>query len=174
LILTLGAILALAGFVLRGRVATASFIAALGAVLLGAVALGVVLGEPFQVLGFGVKLEPGWSVLGRSLILGPGNRAAIGFVFISGALPLAGSAAADAPRRLGSIGLLILLLLAAALMVRPFVFSPTFIAAAAILGCLVVVRPDGRPGRAAPRLLVVYILGMIAILSAGWLIEVGG
>jgi formate hydrogenlyase subunit 3/multisubunit Na+/H+ antiporter MnhD subunit len=113
-------------------------------------------------------------VLGRSLVLGPGNRAAIGFVFISGALPLAGSAAADAPRRLASIGLLILLLLAAALMVQPFVFSPTFIAAAAILGCLVVVRPDGRPGRAAPRLVVAYVLGMMAILSAGWLIEVGG
>ncbi len=164
----------MAGFALRGRAATASWIAALGAVLLGAVALGVVLGEPFQVLGFGVKLEPAWSVLGRSLVLGPGNRAAIGFVFISGALPLAGSYAADAPRRLGSIGLLILLLLAAALMVQPFVFSPSFIAAAAVLGCLVIVRPDGRSGRAAPRLLVAYVLGMIAILAAGWLIEVGG
>jgi len=174
LILVLGGSLALAGFILRGRAATASWIAGVGAVLLGAVALGVVLGEPFQVLGFGVKLEPGWSVLGRSLVLSPANRVSIGFVFITGALPLAGSYAADAPRRLGSIGLLILVLLAAALMVQPFVFSPTFIAAAAILGCLVVVRPDGRPGRAAPRLLVAYVLGMMAILSAGWLIEVGG
>ena len=118
LILVLGGILALAGFILRGRAAPASWIAGIGAVLLGAVALGVVLGEPFQVLGFGVKLEPAWSVLGRSLVLSPANRVAIGFVFITGALPLAGSYAADAPRRLGSIGLLILVLLAAARGVR--------------------------------------------------------
>ena len=174
LILLLGSLLALAGFALRGRTATASGISAMGAVLLGAVALGVVLGEPFQVMGFGVKLEAVWAVLGRSLVLGPANRAAIGFVFISGALPLAGSWAADAPRRLGSVGLLILVALAAAIMVQPSVFSPTFIAAAAILGTLVVVRPDGRPGRAPPRLLVAYVLAMMAILSAGWLIEVGG
>ena len=174
LILLLGTLLALAGFVLRGRTATASGISAVGAVLLGAVALGVVLGEPFQVMGFGVKLEAVWPILGRSLVIGPANRAAIGFVFISGALPLAGSWLADAPRRLGSIGLLILVALAAAIMVQPSVFSPTLIAAAAILGSLVVVRPDGRAGRAPPRLLVAYVLAMMAILSAGWLIEVGG
>jgi formate hydrogenlyase subunit 3/multisubunit Na+/H+ antiporter MnhD subunit len=81
---------------------------------------------------------------------------------------------ANAPRRLASVGLLILLALAAAMMVQPAVFSPTLIAGAAILGCLVVVRPDGRAGKAAPRLMVSYALGMMAILIAGWLIEIGG
>jgi hypothetical protein len=174
LILILGASLALAGFVMRSRLATASLVTAVGALLLGAVALGVVLGEPFQIMGVGIKLEATWPVLGRSLVLGPSNRSAIGFVFISGALPLAGSWAADAPRRLGPIGLLILVCLAAAMMVQPFVFSPPLIAAAAILGSLVAVRPDNRPGRAPARLLVAYVLGMMSILAAGWLIEVGG
>jgi len=104
----------------------------------------------------------------------PGLSWAIGFVFISGALTLAGSWAADAPRRLGATGLMILVCLAAAMMVQPFVFSPPLIAAAAILGCLLVVRRDGSPGRAPALLMAAYTLAMMAILVAGWLIEVGG
>lgn len=174
LILILGGALAFAAFMLRSRGAVPWLIAAGGAVLLGAVALGIVLGEPFEVMGFGIRLEAGWTFLGRSLLLRPDNRPLVSFVFLAGAVLLVGGWASDAPRRLSSIGLLILLSLSAATMVQPFVFSPTFIAVAAILGCLVVIRPDGRPGRGSPRLMVSYVLGMMAILIAGWLIEVGG
>jgi formate hydrogenlyase subunit 3/multisubunit Na+/H+ antiporter MnhD subunit len=149
-------------------------IAAGGSLLLGAVALGIVLGNPFEVMGLGIRLEAGWTFLGRSLVLRPDNRALVGFVFFSGAVLLVAGWAAEAPRRLASVGLLMLLALAAAMMVQPFVFSPTLITAAALLGCLVVVRPDGRAGRASPRLMVSYTLGMMAILIAGWLIEIGG
>jgi len=174
LLLILGTVLAVAAFALRARGWIPWLIAAGGSLLLAAVALGIVLGEPFEVMGFGIRLEAGWTFLGRSLVLRPENRALVSFVFVSGAILLVSGWASDAPRRLASVGLLILLTLAAAMMVQPFVFSPTLIAAAAILGCLVVVRPDGRAGRAPPRLMVSYSLGMMAILIAGWLIEVGG
>jgi formate hydrogenlyase subunit 3/multisubunit Na+/H+ antiporter MnhD subunit len=174
LILLLGMVLALASLALRGRGWVAWLIAAVGSALLGAVALGILLGEPFEVLGVGIRLEPTWIVLGRSLVLRAESRALIGFIFFSGAVLLAAGWAADAPRRFASVGLLMLLALAAAMMVQPFVFAPTLIAAAAILGCLVVLRADGTPGRASPRLMVSYTLGMMAILIAGWMIEIGG
>jgi formate hydrogenlyase subunit 3/multisubunit Na+/H+ antiporter MnhD subunit len=174
LILVLGVLLALAALALRGRGWVPWLIAAVGSALLGAVALGIILGEPFEVLGIGIRLEATWTLLGRSLVLRPDSRALVGFIFFSGALLLAAGWAADAPRRFASVGLLMLLALAAAMMVQPFVFAPTLIAAAAILGCLVVLRADGAPGRASPRLMVSYTLGMMAILIAGWMIEVGG
>ncbi len=174
LILVFGISLAAASFAWRRRTVAAPLVAALGAALLGGLALGVVLGEPFEVLGLGVKLEPGWSVLGRSLVLDAENRPWVGFIFLSGSALLAAAAVAGAPRRTASIGLLMLLALTAALMVRPFVFSPVFLAAGAILGCLLVVRPAGGPGRAPARLLIAYVLAMMAILVAGWLIETRG
>ena len=174
LLILLGIVLAISAFALRARGWIPWLIAAGGSILLAAVALGIVLGEPFEIMGIVIRLEAGWTFLGRSLVLRPESRALVSFVFVSGAILLASGWVSDAPRRLASVGLLMLLALAAALMVQPFVFSPTLIAAAAILGCLVVVRPDGRGGRAPPRLMVTYSLGMMAILIAGWLIEVGG
>jgi hypothetical protein len=173
-ILLLGGALALAAFALRGRGGVPWLIAAGGSVLLAAVALGIVLGQPFEFMGFGIRLEASWTFLGRALVLRPDNRTLVSFVFLSGAVLLAAGWASEAPRRLASIGLLMLLALAAAMMIQPFVFSPTLITAAAILGCLVVARPDGLFGRAPPRLMVSYSLGMMAILIAGWLIEIGG
>lgn len=174
LILTFGISLSTASFAWRGRTVAAPLVAALGAALLGALALGAVLGEPFEVLGVGFKLEPGWSVLGRSLVLDAENRPWVGFIFLSGAMLLAAAAMAGTLRRTAAIGLLMLLALTAALMVRPFVFSPVFLAAGAILGCLLVVRPSGGSGRAPARLLIAYVLAMMAILVAGWLIETRG
>jgi formate hydrogenlyase subunit 3/multisubunit Na+/H+ antiporter MnhD subunit len=174
LLIILGTVLSVAAFALRGRGWIAWLVAAAGSVLLAAVALGIVLGQPFQVMGIGIRLEAGWTFLGRSLVLSPESRVQVSFVFLSGAIMLVSGWLSDAPRRLASVGLLMLMALAAALMVQPFVFSPTLIAAASILGCLVVVRPDGRAGRAPPRLMVSYSLGMMAMLIAGWLIEIGG
>lgn len=174
LILLLGLVLAAAAFAWRGRQVAAPLVASVGALLLGALALGVVLGEPIEVMGVGVKLEAAWSVLGRSLVLEPENRPWVGFTFLSASMLLAGAALAGAPRRTASIGLLVSLAVAASLMVRPFVFSPVFLATAAILGCFLVVRPSGAPGRAPARLLIAYVLAMMAILVAGWLIETRG
>ncbi|HMK07692.1 MAG TPA: proton-conducting transporter membrane subunit [Anaerolineales bacterium] len=173
LILILGGTLAVASFVLRGR-GTAWLIAAGGSILLAGVALGIVLGEPFEVLGLSVRLDANWTFLGRSLVLRAENRPLVTFLFLAGGLLLTAAWASDAPRRLAPLGLTMLLALAAAMMIEPFVFAPTLIAAAAIVGCLVVVRPAGASGRAAPRLMVSYCLGMMAILIAGWLIEIGG
>jgi formate hydrogenlyase subunit 3/multisubunit Na+/H+ antiporter MnhD subunit len=174
LILLLGTVLAVAAFALRARGGTPWLIASGGSVLLAMVAAGIVMGDPFEILGMGVLLETGWTFLGRSLVLTPDNRALVAFVFLSGAVLLVSGWVSDAPRRLAPVGLLMLLALAAAMMIQPFVFAPTLIAAAAILACLVVVRPRGMAGRAPSRLMVSYTLGMMAILIAGWLIEVGG
>src|SRR3989337_4409094 len=115
LLLILGTVLAVAAFALRARGLIPWLIAAGGSLLLAAVALGIVLGEPFEVMGIGIRLEAGWTFLGRSLVLRPENRALVSFVFVSGAILLVSGWASDAPRRLASVGLLILLSLAAAM-----------------------------------------------------------
>jgi hypothetical protein len=112
---------------LRGRGGVPWLIAAGGSVLLAAVALGIVLGQPFEFMGLGLRLEAGWTFLGRALVLRPDNRTLVSFVFLSGAVLLAAGWASDAPRRLASIGLLMLLALAAAMMIQPS-SSPTLIA----------------------------------------------
>ena len=75
LLLILGTVLAVAAFALRARGWIPWLIAAGGSLLLAAVALGIVLGEPFEVMGVGIRLEAGWTFLGRSLVLRPENRA---------------------------------------------------------------------------------------------------
>lgn len=174
LLLAIGGILSAVAFLVRSRPNAAYAIGAVGAVLLAGLTLGVVLGAPIQLLGFGVKLEPEWTILGRTLGLGAENRQPIGFVFLTGAVLLVAGLASGAPRRLPSAGLGVLLAVAAAMMVRPFVFAPALIAGAAIAVSVVLRRDDGRVGRAAPRLLASYIVAMMVLLLAGWLIEVGG
>jgi formate hydrogenlyase subunit 3/multisubunit Na+/H+ antiporter MnhD subunit len=174
IIFVLGSGLAFAAYLIRTRRGPAFGLAAGGSALLGAVALGVVLGQPFQVLGIGVKVEPTWTTLGRSMALSEGSRITVGFVLFAGAALLLGGWAGGAPRRLAPLGILILLAVAAALMVEPFVFAPTLLAGAAILGSLAFLRGDRPGGRAAPRLLIAYVLAMMAILTAGWFIETGG
>ena len=128
LILVLGGNLALVAYVLRGRRAIAFGIAAGGVALLGAVAIGLVLGSPIQIFSIGVKLESEWVVLGRSLVLGASNRLSVGFIFLTGSIFLVAGLVGGAPRRLPAAGIGVMVALAAALMVQPFVFSPAFIA----------------------------------------------
>lgn len=173
-VLTAGSLLAVLAYLLRPRPGAAYAVGAAGAALLAGLTSGIVLGSPFQMLGVGLKLEPEWTVLGRTFALGTENRLPIGFVFLAGAALLGGGYASGAPRRLPAAGMGVLVAVAAALMVRPFVFSPALIAGAAIAVSVVLRRDDGRAGRAMPRILASYTVAMMVLLLAGWLVEVGG
>lgn len=174
LILVAGGIVAGAAFLLRARPRLSFGLAAGAGALLGAIAIGIVLGAPFQVLGIGVKLEEGWTVLGRSLVLGEHNRLPVGFIFLAGSVLLLSGLASGASRRMPAAGMGVMLALAAALMIQPFVFSPALIASAAIAASVILVRADGLGGRAAARILISYSLAMMVMLLAGWMIEIGG
>lgn len=159
---------------LRGKPRAAALAAAVGAAGTGAFALLVHLEEPFVGLGLSLKIGGTWTLLGRSLILDEGNRAAVGFLYLAAAFLFGGSWVARPGRYFHSVGLASLGAVAASLMVRPFLFAAVFLELAAMGAVLILARPAPTSRRGALRLLALYTSAMLATLLAGWRVEVLG
>jgi formate hydrogenlyase subunit 3/multisubunit Na+/H+ antiporter MnhD subunit len=158
----------------RGHSLRSPLVSAIGAGLLGAFALLVAVDLPFNFLGLPVKLARTMVILGRSLTLTDDTRAEIGFLYLSGGFLFAGGWPAKAHRYLYPAGMLCLGLVAASLLVRPFVFAAIFLELAAIMCFLILASPEYPAWRGGLRLLSVYTLAMLAILLTGWMLEIAG
>lgn len=168
------AILTLAAVVLRGRATASAVLAGIGAGLIGVFALAANLDEPIAILGISLKFGSSWSILGRSLTLDEGNRAAVGFLYLAGAFILGGAWAARPERYLFILALIALGVVAGSLMVRPFLFAAIFLELAAMVCLLVLVSPSHPGRRGGVRLLTLYSLAMLTILLSGWMLETLG
>jgi formate hydrogenlyase subunit 3/multisubunit Na+/H+ antiporter MnhD subunit len=174
LILTIGtAILALAIGLLRERRGTATAVAAGGSVLLAMFILLIPINEAFSIGSISVRIEGAWSFLGRSFVIEEQNRTAVGFLYLIGAFMLGGNRAAGGGYYLPSVGLLTMNVVAASLMIRPFLFAAIFVEMAAMGGVLILVAGKYAAFRGALRLLALYTLGMMVLLWAGWMIGTG-
>jgi NADH-quinone oxidoreductase subunit N len=175
LILTVGSIL-LAAIIpfLRLRREVVVAIAVLGAALLGAFALLMPIEEALSMGSTGVRVDGTWMILGRALTLDGGNRTAVGFLYLIGAFMIGGTWMAERSRYLPSVGLVMVYVVAASLMIRPFLFAALFIELAAMGAVLILVEGRFQARRGALRLLILYTLGMIVLLWAGWMMETGG
>jgi formate hydrogenlyase subunit 3/multisubunit Na+/H+ antiporter MnhD subunit len=158
----------------KGHSMWSPLVSALGAGLLGAFALMVSVDLPFNIIGMPIKLTRTMVILGRTLTLADDIRAEIGFLYISSAFLFAGGWPAKAHRYLYPAGLLCLGLVAASLLVRPFVFAAIFLELAAIMCFLILATPEYPAWRGGLRLLSVYTLAMLAILLTGWMLEIAG
>ncbi|MCJ7512130.1 MAG: hypothetical protein MUO23_04085, partial [Anaerolineales bacterium] len=152
-----------------GRV-PAALIAGLGCLTLGAISLLVPLDVPLEAGGLAIKFDASLEILGRALELEPGIRSGVGFVFVVGGYLFLGGMVADPGRYFFPMGVLAVGLLAAALMVRPFLYSAVLVQLAAAAFVLVLAPPDRHAERAALRLLAFTTLGMMMSLMAAWLI----
>lgn len=159
---------------LRRQAVAGATVAAAGAGLMGLVALAAPLDVPFSVLGLPFKLGATFQLLGRSFTLDEGNRAAVAFLYLSGAFVFGGAWAARPGRAFLPVGVLALGTLAASLMVRPFLYAAVFLEMAAMGAVLILETPGRGAGRAGLRLVTLYTLGMMTILLAGWQIEALG
>jgi formate hydrogenlyase subunit 3/multisubunit Na+/H+ antiporter MnhD subunit len=141
-------------------------------VMIAIFALYIPLDEALSVFGVSIRFDGRWQILGRSLILNANNRAAVGFIFIAGGFILAGAWIARPVRLYYSLTIGILGVIAASLMIDPFLFAAIFIELAAIGSTLVL--SSRRPGgsRGGLRLLSFYTLAMLAILLVGWSLEI--
>jgi formate hydrogenlyase subunit 3/multisubunit Na+/H+ antiporter MnhD subunit len=175
LILTIGSIL-LAAVIpfLRLRREVVVAIAVLGAAALGAFALLMPIEEALSMGSTGVRVDGTWMILGRALTLDDGNRAAVGFLYLIGAFLIGGTWMTERSRYLPSVGLIMVYVVTASLMVRPFLFAALFIELAAMGAVLILVEGRFQARKGALRLLILYTLGMIVLLWAGWLMETGG
>jgi len=170
--LSLIASVALAG--LHDRQRTASIVAGAGAGLIGALVLLGPIDVALSIGGFGVKLDTTYQLLGRSLVLDGSNRSAVGFLFLSAAFILGGGWAARPNRYLFSAGMAGVAMLSASLMVRPFLFAAVFLEAAALAFVLVLADPRRPALVGSQRLFIFFTFSMMAILMAGWMLDVSG
>ncbi len=172
-VLIFGATAVLSGvsLILRRRHWHAFMVAAAGSLVVGMFALYAPIDSPQTVLGFPIKLERAWQILGRAIILTERNRAPVAFLYLTGALFFACGWVARPGRSFAPIGLLTLGLLAGSLTIEPFLYAAIFLELAAMASILVLNPPGSRGQPGALQLLVLYTLAMMGILFTGWLLE---
>ncbi len=146
-------------------------VAVLGAGLMAIFTSIVPMDEPLVFLGIPYKIASTLWVLGRALILDEGNRAAIGFLYFAGALLFCVAWTLRSSRNLYYVGLLSIGSVAASLMIQPFLFAAIFLEFAAMGAVLILVSPEYPARRGGIRLLVMFTVAMMAILTAGWMLE---
>lgn len=168
------ALLGLGAVLMRRRPTASAVLVATGCLVLGGLTLAVRLDEPLRVLGASVKFASSWTVLGRAFVLDQSNRAAVVFLYMASAFVFGGAWGARPERYLFSVGVLSVGVVAASLMVRPFLFAAVFLELAAMGGVLILASPGHPSTRGALRMVTLYTLAMIAILLAGWMLDHAG
>ena len=171
LIFVVIASLAVATLIVRRRAYLPFAIAGFSSALIGLFVLYAPLDTPISLFGAPLRLDSGWRILGRALILDTQDRAGVGFLFIVGALFFGVGWAVAPGRSFVPAGLIALGLLAAALTIEPFLFAAIFLELAAMACVLILVPPGARSESGVFNLLVLYTMAMMAILFSGWLLE---
>lgn len=151
----------------RRYAAAASAIAALAV-------LTMPVESPLAILGFPVKVPAAWVILGRALVLDPTNRLALAILYLGGAALFEAAAVTFAGRGRVTAGWALLASLAAALLIRPFLFAAVFFELAALAGAVVLSSSDSRRQEPSMRLLTVMTPAMLTVLLAGWFVDTAG
>jgi len=167
-------IYALLCLVLRHQRMASALAAAIGAGSIAAFVLLVPFDEAFLFGEISIKFASEWIILGRMFSLSANVRPLIGFLYLAGAFLLPAAWLVNANRFFPSVALLILAIVAASLMVDPFVFAAVFIELAAMGAVFVLVTQQHPRSAGATRMLILYTFAMISILFTGSLLEVAG
>jgi formate hydrogenlyase subunit 3/multisubunit Na+/H+ antiporter MnhD subunit len=157
---------------LRRKFLLAATSTGLFAVIIAIFTLYVPLNEAIELFGISTRIDSRWIILGRSFVLDSSNRATIGFIFFSGGFILLGGWTARPERMFFSLGIGSLALVAASMMIEPFLFAAIFIELGAIIASVMLSSRRLGRNRGGLRLLVLISLAMLAILMVGWLLEV--
>lgn len=160
--------------VLRREHVVAWLLAGIGAGLAALLVFAVRLDEAGGIFGIPIKVSGTWTIVGRSLVLGVSNQSAVGLVYLIASFLFAGAYVARPGRLFYAAGLVVVGLAAASLMVVPFLYAAVLLECMAVVAVLILSPPD-QPGLRAPmRMVVLYTLGMIALLVAGWQADILG
>jgi formate hydrogenlyase subunit 3/multisubunit Na+/H+ antiporter MnhD subunit len=143
-------------------------LAGLGTGLAALLVFVVRLDEAEGLLGIPLKISGTWTILGRSLVLGKSNQSVVGFVYLVAAFLFGGGYVARPGRLFYAAGLIVLGLVAASLMVVPFLYAAVLLECMAIVAVFILFPPGQRYLRAPLRMVVLYTVGMIVLLVAGW------
>lgn len=166
--LVAGGILALLVYTVRRLEPLAALIAAGVSAMLGGLGMilpldrAVQLGERKVVLG-----EPA-TLLGRQLVLKDVDRVILAFLFIISALLFIQAWRTRTGRSFYPLGLMVLGILSAALVVRPFLYAALMLNIAAALLTILIQNEQSIDTLGALRFLFMMTLAMLAFLIAGW------
>lgn len=160
--------------VLRRERVVAWLLAGISAGLLALLVLAVHLDEAGGLFGIPIKISGTWTVLGRSFVLGESNQPAVGFVYLVAAFLFAGAYVARPGRLFYAVGMVVVGLVAASLMVVPFLYAAVLLECMAVVAVLILSPPEQSGLRAPMRMVVLYTLGMLALLIAGWQADILG
>ncbi len=119
---------------------------------------------------FSFKVTSTFSVLGRSLVLGNGDRAMLALVYGAAVIWFIASLAARASRYFIPLGLIIITMLVAAVSVEPFLYAALLIELAVLLSVPLLATKGQAPGKGILRFLIFQTLAMPFFLFSGWLL----
>lgn len=159
--------------ILRRRHFWAGTIAGIIAAILAILIIYLPMDTPISIFGASLRVASQWQILGRSFALDINNRAAIGYLYLAGGFLLAGAWIARPIRMFFALGLIILALIAASLMISPFLFAAIFLELAAVVSLVILSSRETGRSMGGLRLLTLYTFAMLAILLVGRIIDLG-
>lgn len=138
---------------------------------LGLIMLLVPLERPITLLGREVVLGGATSLLGRELVLGPAERAALAFLFLTGAGLFLLAWQLEPEDLLPPLGMGLLGLLGGVLLVRPLVYAALLLQIGVALSIFPLHADPRSPVRGGLRYLTFFTLALPGLLISHWLLD---
>lgn len=161
-------------YLMRKFAIATAILAAFGAALISIFVFKMVLNEPFTIVGVSIKIGSTFRMLGRAMVIDETNRAAIGFLYLVGTAFFGCAWVVKIQSRFYLEGLLCIGLIAASLMIQPFLYAAIFLEFTAMIALIMMSPGSGRRSRGGLRLLILYTIAMIVILISGWMLDMAG
>lgn len=118
-----------------------------------------------------LRIDSTLSLFGRQISLTSADQTVLILVYGVAAFWFFGTLVSGSARRIVPLGLVMIALLVASLVVRPFLYAALIIEIAVLLSVPMLVEPGQKPGRGLLRFLVYQTLAMPFILFAGFLLS---
>ncbi len=146
-------------------------IAILVSALLAISAAVITISEPINLGFLSIKIEPTFTILGRSLILDRYDQTILAILFSFTTFWLIGARFAGTTNLLPPTALLITSLLIASFAVEPFLYAALLIEGVVLVSVPMLSKPFTEPRPGVVRFLVFQTIGMPFLLLTGWLLS---
>ncbi len=140
------------------------------AALLAFLAVATTINAPFNVIGIDLKIEAGFSILGRQLILEQFDQTILAIIFLFSLFWLIGGFFSGVSSILAPTGLIIPALAVASFAVEPFLYSALLIEGMVLVSVPLLSVPFSEPRPGVVRYLVFQTMGMPFLILTGWLL----
>lgn len=168
------AVLAVALLPLQGHRRLTLGLATGVALLLAALALWIPLDSVITLGPLRISIAGVMNVLGRRLVLNPGDRYLVALAYGLGGFWFLGSGVARTHHSFPSLGLLMIALLVASLAVEPFLYAALLVEMAVLITIPMMVPPGSMAGQGVQRYLIFQTLAVPFILLAAWVMGSNG